>query len=49
MEDSSLVSEKLIGDEIRLKQILINLTKSALKFSMNSSLKLVANFDHSLK
>ena len=35
----------LVGDQIRLKQVLVNLTKNALKFSYNQSVKIKASFD----
>ena len=36
---------KLYGDQIRLKQVLVNLTKNALKFSFKQWVKIKACFD----
>ena len=38
---------RLIGDQIRLKQILINLIKSTMKFAINKDIKLSAKYDTS--
>ena len=37
--------EMIIGDKLRLKQILINLVKNALKFTREGYIKLVAAYD----
>ena len=36
----------LVGDQIRLKQVLINFTKNALKFTVDGSIKIVAAYDY---
>ena len=36
--------EKLIGDQIRLKQVLVNLTKNAIKFSPRKDICIKAAF-----
>lgn len=36
----------LVGDQIRLKQVLINLTKNALKFTVEGNIKIVAAYDY---
>ena len=38
--------EQLVGDQIRLKQVLINFTKNALKFTVGGSIKIVAAYDY---
>ena len=37
--------DKLYGDQIRLKQILINLTKNALKFTLRGNIHILASYD----
>ena len=38
--------ETLIGDNLRLKQVLINLTKNAMKFTPRGLVSIFAAFDH---
>ena len=38
--------DQLVGDQIRLKQVLINLTKNALKFTVGGTIKIVAAYDY---
>ena len=38
--------EQLVGDQIRLKQVLINLTKNALKFTIGGIIKITAIYDY---
>ena len=35
----------LVGDQIRLKQILINLVKSALKFTSHGTIQIISYYD----
>ena len=37
--------ETLYGDELRLKQVLINIVKNALKFTIGGIIRIVAAFD----
>ena len=37
--------EKLFGDQLRLKQVLINLTKNALKFTPHGLVNIFAAYD----
>ena len=39
--------EVLIGDEVRLKQILINLCKNGLKFTRKGAVQILASYDMS--
>ena len=41
----ALLPERIVGDHIRLKQILINLVKNALKFTKKGNVKIVAAYD----
>ena len=42
---SHCLPDKLIGDKTRLKQILINLIKSVMKFSINKVIELSSKYD----
>lgn len=42
---SSSLPDKIIGDQIRLKQILVNLTKNALKFAHGQPIHILAGYD----
>ena len=43
--DEDAAAEEFLGDEVRLKQILINLVKMALERSQNSKIKILADYD----
>ena len=38
--------DQLYGDQIRFKQVLINLTKNALKLTVDGTIKIVAAYDY---
>ena len=44
-----LLPDKLIGDELRLKQILINLVKNAFKFTRSGCIRVIAAYDEKLE
>jgi signal transduction histidine kinase len=45
VEVDSEIPEYLIGDKLRLSQILVNLTSNALKFTKNGEIKLIATLE----
>mgnify|MGYP000117766763 CR=1 FL=1 len=42
---SQALPEELMGDEVRLKQILINLVKNAFKFTLSGSIRIIVAHD----
>ena len=42
---SATLPEELLGDQIRLKQVLINLVKNALKFTAGGEISIYASYD----
>lgn len=48
-EQNVTLPDHLFGDQIRLKQVLVNLTKNALKFSYNKPIKIKACYNRRRK
>ncbi len=42
----NLLPEQMFGDQIRLKQILVNLVKNAMKFSKAHPITILAGYDY---
>ena len=42
-----LLPESLFGDQIRLKQLLINLTRNAIKFTKSGEIRILMNYRES--
>ena len=43
---SEFIPDKLVGDQVRLQQVLINLTKNALKFTRKGRITLIIAYDY---
>ena len=46
---AGVLPRSLVGDKIRLSQVLVNLVKNALKFSHNRPIKIRASYDYHQK
>ncbi len=44
--DTTHLPDRLYGDQIRLKQILVNLVKNAMKFSRAHPIRILSSYDH---